>query len=58
MNISSCPQLIIYLCLSLLSLVMSLIFTNKYYDDNNEPQNKAIAFVFHIVIVLLMSCCF
>ena len=55
MNLSNCPQLIIYWVFAILGLAMSLFVTNKYHDDNNQSQNKGATTVIHIVAILIMS---
>ena len=56
-NIGKCPQLVIYLTLSLMSIIASLVATNNMYDDK-DVNSKGVNLFNHFVMTLLMSALF
>tara|TARA_Y100000389_G_C17459382_1_gene520534 strand:- start:44 stop:445 length:402 start_codon:yes stop_codon:yes gene_type:complete len=56
-NIGKCPQLVIYLTLSLMSIIASLVATNNMYDDK-DVNSKGVNLFNHLVMTLLMSALF
>lgn len=56
-NIGKCPQLVIYLTFSLMSVIASLIATNNMYDDK-DVKSKGVNLFNHFVMTLLMSALF
>ena len=56
-NIGKCPQLVIYLTLSLMSIIGSLVATNNMYDDK-DVNSKGVNLFNHFVMTLLMSALF
>lgn len=56
-NIGKCPQLVIYLTLSLMSIIASLVATNNMYDDK-DVNSKGLNLFNHFVMTLLMSALF
>ena len=56
-NIGKCPQLVIYLTLSLMSIIASLVATNNMYDDK-DVNSKGLNLFNHFVMTLIMSALF
>jgi cell division protein FtsW (lipid II flippase) len=56
-NIGKCPQLVIYLTLSLMSIIASLVATNNMYNDK-DVKSKGVNLFNHFVMTLLMSALF
>ena len=56
-NIGKCPQLVIYLTFSLMSVIASLVATNNMYDDK-DIKSKGVNLFNHFVMTLLMSALF
>ena len=50
----NCPQLVIYLVLSLISIITSFFVINKFHENKNKTQNMYV----HIIVMMIMSLLF
>ena len=57
-NLAKCPQLVIYLLLSIISLVTSLIVTNSTLEDGENKKQTDINVFSHVVSMFLMCLLF
>ena len=57
-NLAKCPQLVIYLILSIISLVTSLIVTNSTLEDGENKKQTDINVFSHVVSMFLMCLLF
>ena len=57
-NLAKCPQLVIYLILSIISLVTSLIVTNSTLEQNEKKSDIGVNVFSHLVTIFLMCLLF
>ena len=57
-NLAKCPQLVIYLILSIISLVTSLIVTNSNLEDGENKKQTDINVFSHVITMFLMCLLF
>jgi len=57
-NLAKCPQLVIYLILSIISLVTSLIVTNSTLEDGENKKQTDINVFSHVITMFLMCLLF
>ena len=56
MNLSNCPQLVIYLILTSLSIISSYLVTNKYIEVSNIQTDTMMSNLFgHIIGMIVIS---
>tara|TARA_B110000444_G_C18810960_1_gene582555 strand:- start:265 stop:666 length:402 start_codon:yes stop_codon:yes gene_type:complete len=53
-NVGKCPQLVIYLTFSLMSIIASLITTNNMYNETNT-KGKDVNMFNHLVMTIIIS---
>jgi len=56
-NIGKCPQLVIYLTFSLMSIIASLITTNNMYNES-DVKGKDVNMFNHLVMTILIASLF